>query len=348
MYGAIALTLRAMRQTIALICSLCVYDCSAKAAPEAAPTEKPGEAQVVAVETDAASAEEPASADSEAATEIAPAPKVTVVSKGEEPRHVLRWRFKKGQTQTIVMLLDMAIEVSVNGESRPRTETPPMEMVMDARIEDITPDDVGLVRFEITKVTLNDTDKFPETMVSQIEASLDGITDIKGSYHCDRRGFVTNVDIVIPDDAKPAVRKQAETLPNSIRQMVSPLPEEAVGNGAKWTVESTLEVQGIKANQVATISVKRMGLPMLDVAADVDQRAGAQTIVEGGQTVTMNGLRSKASGDATWNLDALAPGRANSRGKTQMSMTVPGQNGTEIDVLMVIDLGMRLSAPERR
>ena len=61
--------------------------------------------------------------------------------------------------------------------------------------------------------------------------------------------------IDVPGGVTGQMRQLVEGFQNSAEQMATPLPEEPVGVGGKWSVTQSLELNGMKLQQTATYTV---------------------------------------------------------------------------------------------
>src|SRR5205085_96475 len=90
--------------------------------------------------------------------------------------------------------------------------------------------------------------------------------------------------------------------------MCAPLPEEAVGKGAKWEV--TMRIGGrVQLTQVATVTVKELGEAGVELSLEVVQNAPQQEIKMAvpGAKAELISLESKGSGSLKADLRSVVP-----------------------------------------
>jgi hypothetical protein len=101
--------------------------------------------------------------------------------------------------------------------------------------------------------------------------------------------------------------------------MTPALPEEPLGQGAKWTVHEGITQGGIHVNQLTTMEIVKVEGNRVELATNVRQSAAPQLFKNPGTGATLNlsivdgmgSLTGVASGSLTWDLTELAPRAVN-------------------------------------
>jgi hypothetical protein len=125
-----------------------------------------------------------------------------------------------------------------------------------------------------------------------------------------------------------------------------PLPEEAIGPGAKWEVKMPLESQGMKINQVATYELVSVEGDLLTVKSTVTQNASNQKVQSPVMPALKLDLKKMAgTGNAEVKVDLaqlmVSQGTIDSHTELSMEMDAGGQRQPVTDKT---DLNVRVEA----
>jgi hypothetical protein len=142
--------------------------------------------------------------------------------------------------------------------------------------------------------------------------------------------------MTLPSGASREVWNIAGDLKWALRQIAPPFPEEPIGLGAKWTIDRTVEQDGVHAQEVVSCEVTRVEKELVTVKTDLRQRAAPQRFrTPGSHTETqLTEFSAEGGGEITWDLTSLIPRSA----KTKLTETkriqyeVEGQRATAITV----------------
>ena len=321
--------------------------CSKKE-PPAAP-----EVEANEVEVSEAKLEPEAKVEPEAPAAPPAAPKVTLLSPGKPPHRALRWRFKKDAESELTMQMSSSMRATVDGQERGSNPTPPVMTVTAFKVDDVDESGLAGVSFTVRDAKPVAGDGFDPSTVAMIEQSMKAIVGVGGSYRVTDRAFVDRIEVEAPPNTPPAVTQTIETLRQTIRQVLAPLPEEPVGVGGKWAVDLEYEHSGMRVKQRSVFEVERLDADSADVVVVTEQSAPTQPITgANGQSATLQSLSSESKGTARWVFDELAPRSAKSDTKMNMTIAATGPDGTEHEMTMVMDMSMSVvagaAAKERR
>ena len=255
-------------------------------------------------------------------------PVVTLVSAGKPPLRELRWQFTKGQKQEMNVNVAVAVELNVGEGARPATSTPPTFFDIELSVDEIDPDGKALIGLRVTGAGVAKSEGFPPHLVAGLQLAMAEVVGIEGSYKWDARGLVTDLTINTPTSPSPAIRQAVENIKQLIPRVHAPLPEEAIGNGGSWAVESTFTNMSVVVKQREVFTIKKLRSKGMAVDIETTQNAGAQTMTNSqGKTAQLDSLKGEANGSAQWNLKKLAPKSLGMTSKTIMNMNA--QKGEE-------------------
>jgi hypothetical protein len=243
--------------------------------------------------------------------EVEQDPVVTLLDRGDEPREELRYALEAGTEfeyeQTI------RLEQEYAGQSiGPITSTSSYTAVVES-----VEDGIAELSVDYGEATAEGGPGVPPEVVTATQEGLDTIVGLEVDVHVDDRGAVLDArtDTNGSSDALGAVIDQAVS---SFVQLSTPLPEEAVGVGSRWSVEQNFEASGIT-------TVLTQELTLVDVTGD-EISLDLTQVVEGGG----GGASTSGSGSGTTRLDLTAP---LGEGATTAESRVEAQGDTIIQYL---------------
>ncbi|MEM1425725.1 MAG: hypothetical protein AAGF75_04125 [Cyanobacteria bacterium P01_H01_bin.130] len=240
-----------------------------------------------AVEGDAAN--EPASAgdSAPAATEGAPGPNslisvttgdVVLLDAGQGPKAPLRLSPEVGNQLQLGADLTMKVTMEMDGQAVPNPGFPSVAMVLGMEVVDVN--ESGEITYNITydSIELGTAADFPEQARTMIDEVFQELKSLKLVLVGDNRGRVLNATVEAPDDLNPFLVQMLDSLSQSMKQVSAPLPEEAIGVGARWSITGSVTASGLTLEQTATYELVEREGDRFTVNMDVEQTAEPQTI----------------------------------------------------------------------
>ena len=240
----------------------------------------------------------------EANVDLSDAAEVTVSDAGAEPRVVLRTQVEPGARQVMVMSQTQEIQQEIGGEAVPSAGAIPMIIEMDLEAES---SGGSLLTYNsiITDVSLGDS--VDPQIALQIQPNLDAMVGMTTTAILDDRGRVLTSEIGGTEGLDPTVVSTVEQM-TSNSQFAHPLPEEAVGVGAKWEIAQNLQVSGLSVVQVTNYEVLAIDGTVVELGLATEQfvPVGSE-MVAGGATATILAWESINSGSVTFDLTSMVP-----------------------------------------
>lgn len=260
-------------------------------------------------------------------------PVVKLIEAGAEPRQALRLKPAMGLAQAtkLRMVMGMSMKSEEMGEF-PSPPMPPIVMSYTLKAVSVSPEgDVGY-DMAFTACGIEENAESPAEMVEAMKAALAPMAGITGSGVVTARGFNKDIQIKIPEGVNAAAGGLMDGMKQQMSQMGTPLPEEAVGAGAKWTVTSKFKSQGLAIEQVATVELISLIDGVAKMKMSVEQTAPAnQTIktpdMPEGVNVQVESLKSSGTGEFEQALASMAPRAAESKLVTNLEMKVTQEGG---------------------
>jgi hypothetical protein len=235
---------------------------------------------------------------------------VKLLEAGTEPRAILRLHPKPGDKQTLEMILKMALGIKVAEMENPPMKMPAMKMTVELTIQSVSPE--GDIAYEIVTSDASVTDE-PDVMpqvAEAMKASLVGIKGASGKGTFSSRGLNKRMEFKPPAGADPKIQQTSEQLKEAFSNFAVPLPEEAVGPGAKWEVRMPVKSQGITIDQIATYQLVSVENERVITKSTIAQRASNQKMSNPampGVKLDLTRMTAAGSGGVTFDLSQLAP-----------------------------------------
>jgi len=270
------------------------------------------------------------------------AKQVKLLDAGGEPRKVLRLHAKAGDKQTLGMALRIAMDMGTGAPMK----MPGIKMTMDVSIKSVSAD--GDISYEMVvgEASVEEDPGAMPQVVEQMKASLGNVKGLSSTGTMSNRGLSKGSEAKLPPGADPQARQAIEQMKESLSHCSVPLPEEAVGPGARWEVKLPLKSQGMTINQTATYQLLSIEGDRLNAKSTIVQNAANQKI----QNPAMPGLKLDVSkmtgngaGNVTFDLGQLLPSLAtiNSHSEVSMGMNAGGQKQ---EINMKTDMNIRVEA----
>ena len=236
------------------------------------------------------------------------APKIELLSTGEDPKKELRYSFKEGQSQEWIM--KQLTKVTVEGAPKQPPNMPAMAFSFKITTDKVEPNGVGHLQFSYSKAEFEESD-LPKGIQKKMNEAFDEISKVKGSQVVTNRGFVLQFDLDSSEVKNERLKTIVDSMKKSFRQMSNPLPREPVGVGAKWKVVYTVELMGMALEQFANYEVVSLDGSKVGLKVEIKQEAADTKVAlpgtASGAEVEVKKLDAKGSGTVTVDLNHLLP-----------------------------------------
>lgn len=282
-------------------------DADADEAPEAAEPQSEDKAEVAAIE----------------ATHTT----VELVLPGSEPLEKLRYKFNGQAKENLIMEMGMAMAMEMGGMKQPETQLPTTRMTMAVNGNGLTKDGDLSYSFELTKVDILPKPGVNPMLLNTMKEPMNRLVGMSGSAVITPRGFTRDISVKLPPTAGPELQQQLGSMKQSLNQMATPLPEEAVGIGAKWKVSMPITMPELKINQTATYTLKKIDGDTVTFGVEITQSAPRQkmNIPMAGAEVIMESMNSTGSGSMSLELDKIVPVDSSLSLKSETQISSNGQ-----------------------
>jgi hypothetical protein len=255
-------------------------------------------------------------------------PIVKLLEPGAEPRSDLSYALTKGSSQKLAMTMDMSMGVKVKGQSAPTMPMPRMTMTFDNGATDKNPAGEHRIESRLTGVSVDPAGGQQEQMANALRPQLEAMKGLGMLYWVNPKGRVHDVKMDLPAAMPPAAQQLLGGMSQSFESMVTPLPAEAVGVGARWQVVSRASSGGADLLQAAIYTLKSRAGSRATLEVNMMQLAANDTIHGPGMPANMSAkvkaFSSAGTGTTQVDLKSVAPESGTMTLKASMSLTVQG------------------------
>ena len=199
-----------------------------------------------------------------------PAPQLELVDPGTEPRHRLARAPTPGTTEPITVTLDSTTHLRADGQALPEIVSPTLSLKGRIEIDDVR-DDAIVVRHLVDEVAIADDSTAPALLVQQLVAAKPAFASYRATLTLDPRGGLREGSVEVPAEAGAAATQLLHQLTDSLVQSQVPLPQAAVGTGAKWTAVSRVEQGQMAVRQQVDYELTKIEGTRLLLTATVKQ-----------------------------------------------------------------------------
>lgn len=250
---------------------------------------------------------------------------VQLLDPGVEPRQQLLIRPKEGSVEQIHMTTDVTTTIELPGMGAQTVLAPSSNVVMEIKVVDVEDDGDIRYTFRIQDVSVTDREGAMPGMSDSMLLALRPLVGTLGEVLVDPTGRPKDSSLTPSTTADPAM---VDNMSRSMKNASAPLPLEAVGVGARWSLTQELDEQGIRVQQVATYELTGRKKDEITLRTTITQSAPAQSMtppgLPPGTSATLSRMESKGEGSSTLRLDAIMP--------------------TEAAVSLALEMDMRISA----
>jgi hypothetical protein len=216
--------------------------------------------------------EEPEESDGGAETTV------KLLDAGAEPRMALRYKFQANRTEKTVMETSMAITIQTGEQKQPETQIPVSQMTMKIDGKEVSPEGDLHYEFEIEKTEVLPRPGVNPVTLNTMKQQLNSMLGMSGSATVTSRGLTKDAEIMLPPEINPQIKQSIDNMKQSMNQMSAPLPEEPIGQGARWQVTMPIETPAMNLTQVATYTLSEIQSDKVKLDVTITQSAHPQEI----------------------------------------------------------------------
>ncbi|MBF2005044.1 MAG: hypothetical protein IGS49_06155 [Chlorogloeopsis fritschii C42_A2020_084] len=258
-------------------------------------------------------------------------PQIELLNPGTGAKQQLRFKPPVKFKQAAIMTMNMDMAMSIAGQALPAFKQPATVMTLQTAVTKIAPNGDIHYEFSYSDIDFVGDTNLPPQVLNTVRSQIQNIRGIKGSAIVDNRGYTRKVNLVLPTGLDPNLKQMMQQMSNSLEQLSSPLPQQAVGIGSRWRVTSTVNINGMNLKQIATYQLVNLknGVATLNIGVEQLASPSQKLTAPGlppGVTLTLKSYNGKGQGQAIVPLNKLMPIRSTMslRSNSEMTQTNPG------------------------
>jgi hypothetical protein len=255
---------------------------------------------------------------------------IELLNPGTGAKQKLRFQPPVNFKQTAIITMNMDMAMLIAGQPLPTFKQPATVATLQIKVTKIEANGDIHYEFSYSDVDLvGDTNLSPQVL-NTLRSQIQNLVRLKGSAIVDNYGYIKKINLVWPTGLDPNLKQMMQQMFNSLEQFSSPLPQQAVGIGARWRVTSTLNIGGMNLKQITTYQLVNLKKGVATLKIDVEQIAPSQKLttpgLPPGVTLTLKSHKAIGQGQAIVALNQLMPisSTMSLLSNTQMTQKNPG------------------------
>lgn len=225
-----------------------------------------------------------------------------LVSAGAAPRAQLRYRPVVGAASAIEMSMNFDLETG-----GVKNAMPTLVLDLELGVVAVAPDGSATIRTTIKRASARDRAGGSAISAATMNQALALVDNIKITSTLSPRGRQKDSKVENPrPDIAPQLMQQIAMMTQGLEQLAMPMPEPAVGVGAKWRATKPLAQNGVDMTSTTTIEITAIEGDKVSFASKTELTGPDQTLKEGSQAVTLKNVGGTGGGTGTVDLARLA------------------------------------------
>ena len=256
----------------------------------------------------------------------APPARLKLLDPGQSPRRKLRYSWRPGQRETLVMDLRTSASTEEGSSKQPEIQLPPVHIVLAIDPLDTSPAGDLSFAWRVTSTAVNPDAQTPATLTDGMRAEVAAIEHLSGTAAVTSSGISTRIsidpeqwhevdagarsqagasDVEGGASAAGVTRQMVEQVRQTLRDVAAPFPEEEVGVGARWQKLSQLASRDARVTQTEVFTLAKLTASTGALDDILAQTAPPQPLLSpGGAPGTQARIESMlASGDGKTQFD---------------------------------------------
>lgn len=246
------------------------------------------------------------------ATQAVKQAKVVVVNRGEAPYAPLRYNWKSGVEQAIIVDIEANQMAETEKFTLPDIALPPIRIQGSMKSEKANETDKHTqLTFTIKSIEVFSDPQLPQTAINALKQELKKTQGFKIVATMTQQSIASKVVFEIPEGATPRTVAVLDQAMNVFRLLNIPLPAEPVGVGAKWDFYIPINSSSESFTEKRSYELYALEGKVASIRAVVDRAGGEMQVtmpgVDDNVTVVVQGIEGHGLGQATLVLDNIAP-----------------------------------------
>lgn len=258
-------------------------------------------------------------------------PQVELLNAGTEPRQKLRFKPTVNAKQTTTVKMNMDMATSIADQPLPKFSFPAIVMTIETVVTKVDANGDIHYQFSYSDVDVAGDTTVPPKVLNAMRLQLKKMSGMRGFAIVDNRGQTKAANFVLPEGLDQNTKQMLEQVSNSLEESSFPVPEQAIGIGAKWRVSSSPRNGGMNLTQVATYHLVSLQDNVATLNMSMEQQAAPQNVTRPGlppgATLALKSFSTQGQGQVTVPLNQLMPLSSNvsMRSKSEMNFRQAGK-----------------------
>jgi hypothetical protein len=275
-------------------------------------------------------------------------PTLALLTAGVAPRQIVRFKPAVNSKQIATMSMAMNMGLSIAGKAMPTNKLPTTVLTFETVVNQLDPNGDIHYQFQYTNVDVTEVAKLPPDLVSQFRSQLQKLKGIRGAVVVDSRGQTKSGKFDLPPELDSANKQMLKQMTHSVEQLSSPVPEPALGVGAKWRVVSAPKLNGIAIKQITTYELVSFQPGGMTLNVTLAQQASPQqmnaTGLPNGRTLRLKSLSGTGKGQVTMKFDRLMPINSSMISQLRSDMESPNPPGAPMKMTTNTKMALTLKS----
>jgi len=246
---------------------------------------------------------------------------VTLLDPGREPRQELRYTIQPAAIEDFTMTMEMSMDQGDGNEiGLPRT-------VVAMELTPAVEGDSIRVAFRTRDIRVEDREGARAGLVPAMRAIMEGLKPMHGYWVVTPRGETGDSHFEGMESAPAQVKQAMADMQESIRSLVTELPKEPVGVGAKWRVEQFIPMLQAGILQRTDYEVLSLEGTRVELGVTLTQTLGHERSMNEGEAesgMLLQSVEGDGTGSVSLDFAHLAP--VSSEMTSHSSMATAGKN----------------------
>ena len=257
---------------------------------------------------------------------------VTLIATGAEPRTKLRYSAPTTYKATMVSNSTASMAMDVAGMSMPPMNGPTVTSTADLAVTSVAAN--GDLSYTIAMGGMSGGAGADPTVAATLQGLDADIKTIRGTATISDRGVKRASSFDTSKVTNPQFKQSIDGMTTSLEMLSMPLPEEAVGVGARWEVRQGMASGGMSIFQKTVLEIVKIDGKSITLTVTGEQTAPPQSMsnpaLPPGTEARLQTMAGTVNGTITLRLDELVP---TSVTNNQMNMVMEISMGGQSQVM---------------
>jgi hypothetical protein len=243
----------------------------------------------------------------------------------------------------MVMDLKTRVRVSAAEQSVPEISLPTLRTVIGLVPQKVSPAGDLSYDGQVKRAEMLGDAKLPPDAKQELKQQLDQLVGLRVHSVVTARGVVKELTVDLPAKTNPQVAQTVESIRESLRNLCAPFPEEAVGPGARWQVD-TMATAPVRIAQKTVFTLVSVTPKAAELEAKLEQSATRQKVttagLPAGATTELESLKGRGQSKVTSTFAQLTP--VSRLSLDNDTVTNVEQNGNQVQVSTTLHMDMSI------